>query len=148
MPRQPPHASSLRKGRVSEPGRVYLVTTVTHQRTPFFAEFHHARTLVTALRGEALHQRAETLAWVIMPDHLHWLLTLHPGARLSQVVGSVKSVTAHAIGQRLWQAGFHDHALRNEEDLPAIARYMVANPVRKGLVCRVGDWPHWDAIWL
>jgi len=60
----------------------------------------------------------------------------------------VKAVTAHRIGRRIWQDGFHDHALRQEEDLAEVARYIVANPLRAGLVERVGDYSHWDAVWL
>jgi putative transposase len=48
----------------------------------------------------------------------------------------------------VWQAGFHDHALRAEEDVVAVARYVVANPVRAGLVPRVGEYGLWDAKWL
>ncbi len=50
--------------------------------------------------------------------------------------------------QRLWQPGFHDRALRAEEDRLAAARYIVANPLRAGLVRRVADYPHWDCVWL
>jgi hypothetical protein len=46
------------------------------------------------------------------------------------------------------EAGFHDHAVRSEEELPALARYIVANPVRAGLVARTGLYPHWDAVWV
>jgi putative transposase len=49
---------------------------------------------------------------------------------------------------RLWQKGYHDRAIRREEDLLAVARYIVANPLRAGLVKRVGDYPLWDAVWL
>ena len=48
----------------------------------------------------------------------------------------------------LWQAAFHDHALREEEDLREISRYIVANPLRAGLVGSLADYPHWDAVWL
>jgi len=51
-------------------------------------------------------------------------------------------------GHSVWQDGFHDHALRREEDLKEVARYIIANPVRAGLVTRVGDYPLWDACWL
>ena len=34
------------------------------------------------------------------------------------------------------------------EDLVGVARYIVANPVRAGLVNRVGEYPYWDAVWL
>jgi putative transposase len=53
-----------------------------------------------------------------------------------------------ALGYPVWQRGFHDHALRKEEDIVSVARYIVANPVRDGLVRRIGDYPHWDAVWL
>jgi REP element-mobilizing transposase RayT len=51
-------------------------------------------------------------------------------------------------GQNVWQHGFHDHVLREEEDIANIARYIVANPLRAGLVNKVGDYPFWDAVWL
>lgn len=52
------------------------------------------------------------------------------------------------LNGQLWQAGYHDRALRREEDLRSVARYVVANPVRAGLVSRVGEYSHWDAIWV
>ncbi|MFB6261862.1 MAG: transposase, partial [Thiohalorhabdaceae bacterium] len=51
-------------------------------------------------------------------------------------------------GSPVWQPGFHDRAIRREEDLEAVARYVVANPLRAGLVDRIADYPHWDAAWL
>jgi REP element-mobilizing transposase RayT len=142
------HAKDLRKGRVSLAGQVYHITTVTLDRSPVFLDLRPARLLVNALRETQARDAATTLAFVIMPDHLHWLLHLGTGVSLSHVVGSVKSVTAHRIGRRVWQDGFHDHALRPEEDLAEVARYIVANPLRAGLVERVGEYPHWDAVWL
>ena len=49
---------------------------------------------------------------------------------------------------RVWAAGYHDRALRAEVDIPHVARYLVLNPVRAGLVARVGDYPFWDAVWI
>ncbi|MCW8907084.1 MAG: transposase [Sedimenticola sp.] len=136
----------MRKGRFSESGRIYLVTTVTKLRRPVFRELRAARSVVNALRAEERRGCAATLAYVLMPDHLHWLLELQGRALLSQVVGRVKSVTAHRYGRVLWQSGFHDHALRREEDLIAVARYIVANPLRERLVAHIGDYPHWHAV--
>jgi hypothetical protein len=48
----------------------------------------------------------------------------------------------------LWQPGFHDHAVRAEEDLRALARYVIQNPVRAGLATSVRQYPHWDAVWV
>lgn len=51
-------------------------------------------------------------------------------------------------GQAVWGSGFHDRALRVEEDLLGTARYIVHNPIRAGLVARSGLYPFWDAVWL
>ena len=143
-----PHANLLRKGRHSQENGVYLISTVTAHRRPIFADFFAARTLVQLIHHPDLTSRTQTLAYVVMPDHLHWLLQLGNTDPLSQCVQRLKSKSAKALNPELWQKGFHDRAVRKEEDLPAIARYVVANPVRAGLVSRVGAYPHWDAIWV
>jgi putative transposase len=141
------HGKDLRKGRLSETERIYHITTTTFQRRPLFSQFTEARIVIDAIRSEEENGQAATLAYVLMPDHLHWLMQLNSGA-LSDVVGRVKSITAHRIGRQVWQRGFYDHALRSDEDVMSVARYIIANPVRAGLVDRVGDYPYWDAIWL
>jgi len=143
-----PHAADLRNGRFSQPGGVYLVTTVTRDRLPVFKFFSSARCVVHTLLTEHAADRAMTLAFVVMPDHLHWLLTLGSSVSLSQVVRTVKSVVAHHLGGRVWQQGFHDHAVRAEEDLLAMGRYIVNNTVRSGLVSKAGHYSHWDAVWV
>jgi putative transposase len=147
------HTRDLRKGRFSEPGRPYLITTVVHNRCPLFAEWPIGRLLVDELRATENSGVVQSLAWVVMPDHLHWLVTLQSG-NLPALVQRVKSRSAISINHslrsqgKIWQKGFHDHALRKDEDLQAIARYIVANPLRAGLVEKIGDYPLWDAIWL
>ncbi|MBK3867719.1 transposase [Pseudomonas stutzeri] len=142
-----PASSRLRRGRCSTISQVYLVTTVTKHRASVFADLTAARTLIRTIREDARRGSHLTLAFVVMPDHLHWLLQLEQ-ASLSELVGRVKSLSARRLGGGVWQDGFHDRSLRGEEDLQAIARYIVANPLRAGLVERIGDYPHWDAVWL
>ncbi len=137
----------LRRGRCSLINQMYLVTAVTQRRTRVFEDFSAARTLILIMREDARRGSHETLAFVVMPDHLHWLLQLQEGS-LSDLVGRVKSISARRLGTRVWQDGFHDRALRDEDDLQAVARYIVANPLRAGLVERIGDYAHWDAVWL
>ena len=93
------------------------------------------------------------MAWVLMPDHVHWLLKLEQGS-LGSCMQAFKSRTARGINAvrgasgPVWQAGFYDHQLRNDEDLAAQARYVVANPLRRGLVDRIEDYPHWWCPWI
>lgn len=150
MPRKA-RSHRLRFGRVSEHGRIYLVTAVCADRQAWFSRFENGRCCVHAMRE--LESEANTLCFVVMPDHVHWLMQLE-GGDLSRVVQRVKGSTTRRIGQlrcrpcRIWQPGFHDRTLRREEDLQAVARYVVANPLRAGLVSNLGQYPLWDAIWL
>ena len=138
----------LRKGRVSIAGQVYSISTVTRSRSPVFADLHAARCLIRVLCEHQEMVRAETLAFVVMPEHLHWLMRLSEGQDLSSVVRSVKAIFSRRLGCAIWQKGFYDHAIRRDADLRAIARYIIANPLRAGLVVSIGEYPHWDAVWL
>ena len=140
-----PHQKNLRKGRYSQQGQVYHVTTATKDRNPLFLDMRNARILINVMYRQP---DAMTLAYVVMPDHLHWLLQLIGDADLSRTVQSIKSISAHEIGQPIWQSSYYDHALRKDEDMQSLARYIIANPLRAGLVNRIGDYPHWDAIWM
>jgi len=48
----------------------------------------------------------------------------------------------------VWQRGFHDHAVRREENLRALARYIIANPLRAGLTRSPAEYSFWDCVWL
>ena len=145
---------NLRKGRCSIPGQIYLVTTVSAGRRALFADFATARCVIAEMRRADELGSIGSLAWVLMPDHLHWLFQLGDHGSLENVMQGFKGRTARAInrgdGRRreIWQRGFHDHALRAEEDVRDVAHYLAANPLRAGLVKRLGDYPHWDAVWL
>lgn len=147
-----PHSRNLRKGRFSEPGRIYLVTVGTHRRIPIFHDWQAGRILIHEMKAAQDAGWVESMAWVVMPDHFHWLLALR-SASLPRLIQRVKSRSAIRINKhsglqgRVWQPGYHDHAMRGEEDLPEIARYVVANPLRSRLVEKIGDYPLWDAVW-
>lgn len=148
-----PGQQALRKGRFSGTGHIYHVTTTTFQRRPVFTDLWPARCLVAEMRALQTEEWLDTQAWVIMPDHLHWLFQLG-SSDLPRVMQRFKSRSAIAVNRllgsrdRLWQPGYHDHALRKDEDIRHVARYIVANPLRAGLVARLADYPHWDATWL
>ncbi|MCF4995065.1 transposase [Pseudomonas syringae] len=148
-----PASHRLRAGRFAEPHRIYLLTTITLGREPIFADFGLGRLVVHQFRRAQNLGLANTLAWVVMPDHFHWLVELE-SCSLSKLMRETKSLITREVnvaGNRkggLWQQGFHDRALRREDDLVRMARYVVANPLRAGLVKKLGDYPLWDAVWL
>ncbi|WP_231732473.1 MULTISPECIES: transposase [Stenotrophomonas] len=156
MPLQPSNPykghKSLRKGRASAAGQLYLITFTTNNRVPIFLDHQLATEMARALHNPKLWRDAELMAWVLMPDHWHGLIQLGDKSCLSALVRNIKSNTARYLPDSacrpVWGRGFHDRAMRREDDLRAIARYIVMNPVRAGLVTSVRFYAFWDAVWL
>ncbi|MDR6960591.1 REP element-mobilizing transposase RayT [Pseudomonas brassicacearum] len=148
-----PASHRLRIGRYGELNRIYLLTTNTIDRIPVFQDFALGKLVVDQFRYAQDMRWAKSLAWVVMPDHFHWLIELQQSS-LNKLMQKTKSLSTRAVnlstGRRgsLWQQGYHDRALRREEGLVRLARYVVANPLRARLVKRLGDYPLWDAIWV
>ena len=150
----PPGYNALCHGRWSEPGRPYMITTVVDKRVPIFRDIFLGRLVISEMMHLQKEGYVDSLAFVLMPDHLHWLLILKENADLSRVIGLLKGRSARRLNKQLnrsgpvWQPAFYDHAVRKDEDVRKLARYIVANPIRAGLVKRLMDYPLWDAVWL
>ena len=148
------HTRNLRKGRWSGKGQIYLVTTSSYQRQKIFLQASSAQILMDEINLLDLAGSCKSLAYVIMPDHLHWLFELGETYNLSQLIKRVKGRTARRINanrlstSRLWQSGFHDRAVRKHEELESIADYLLHNPVRAGLVTDPEDYPFKYSVWL
>ena len=138
----------LLRYRQSRPGALYILTTVTHDRRRLFDNPRNAEKVIDALRHVERSGRSHSLAWVIMPDHVHWLMELRSGS-LATCMNIFKSISSRKPGAgKAWQMGYHDHALRRDESIEQAARYIVGNPIRAGLAEYVGEYPHawcrWD----
>jgi REP element-mobilizing transposase RayT len=88
-----------------------------------------------------------------MPDHWHGMVELGSSTSLSGLIGHLKGASARAIARShpevrpVWQEGFHDRALRDEDALPDVARYIVWNPIRAGLAASPTGYPYWGSLW-
>jgi len=88
------------------------------------------------------HDRRRWHAWVflLMPDHLHAVMSFSPDVSMSRVVGDWKHYQKRQHGI-VWQEGYFDHRLRNAEQAVVKCHYIRMNPVRRGL-CKVPEeWP-------
>ena len=78
----------------------------------------------------------EIKKYVIMPDHIHLLVTIENGSmwastptnRVSNIVRSIKILTTKEIGQSIFQRSYYDHVIRNQEDYNEIWDYIENNP--------------------
>ena len=97
---------------------------------------------------------ASVRAWVLMPDHWHALLTLGERDTLSTLVGRFKAITSRAVEDRhrvngwLWGRGFSDQRLPARGGSGPGGARPGGQPLRAGLVERLGDYPYWNAAWL
>ena len=145
---------ALRRGRASVAAPLYLVTTVTLGRKILFADPLLACATARATLDSRIWRTSRLHCWVLMPDHWHAVLEVGDDDSLARVMARFKSSTAREVnvarggGDRVWQRAYHDHAMRRDEDLLSIARYVISNPRRAGLVASVGDYPYWNAAWL
>ncbi len=78
---------------------------------------------------------------LLMPDHLHLIVSVRPDLGLRAVIGNWKRYQATHLGIE-WQANFFDHRLRDEDEFRDKALYIRENPVRKQRVARSQDWPY------
>jgi len=96
---------------------------------------------------ETVRHRQEKYLWwpyllLLMPDHLHALLSFPPSDKpIRSIVSKWKEWTCKAIGI-VWQDDFFEHRLRHDESRREKADYILANPVRAKLVARPEDWPY------
>ena len=148
--------SALRHGRLSVTGWCHLLTTVTMDRTPWFNDPAVARTVSDLHRTHQLFGDAELIAWVLMPDHWHGVLRVGVKTSLPRAMNRFKTATAvmanRAMSRRgtLWARAFHDHSLRDEQQIHAAIGYVIANPVRAGLCAHSAAYPYWggDDGWI
>ena len=135
-----------RRARI--PGGCYFFTVVTHQRYPWLAQPAAVQTLGEVMRRVRAQRPFETLAMVVMPDHLHciWRLSFED-ADFSTRWLLIKPFMTHRLSGRvgvktLWQPRFWEHVLRDNNDLEKHTDYIHFNPVKHGLVAQVSQWPH------
>lgn len=85
-------------------------------------------------------------AWVIMPNHVHILITPNAGHELSDILHSIKSFTAHEANKQLnrtgqfWQHESFDRYIRNYKHYANVINYIENNPVKAGLCKTQSEW--------
>jgi putative transposase len=104
-----------------------------------------AESLMESARFYEARHRWYITAFLMMPDHVHALLSFQRDVAMSRVIGDWKHFHSHKHGV-IWQEGYFDHRLRDDErgeQLTAKIDYIRQNPVVAGLCVKAEDWPWW-----
>lgn len=131
------------------PNVIVFITGVTRDRIPYLGNKENLRLFWETMRCvQALHP-FNLLAYVILPEHFHWLMRVDDEeGNFSVVLQSIKRnytinfKKRHGITRsfNLWQARFWDHVIRDENDLNNHFDYIHWNPVKHGHVQKPEDW--------
>jgi putative transposase len=135
----------------TSPGWTYFVTTKAWQNVSVFQVQETAEILVRKIveyrdkKNYLLHE------FVLMPDHLHLLLTPSLTVSLEKVIQFIKGGSSHEIhvirgnNIQIWQPGFHESRVKDSADYKIKTDYIRFNPVAAKLVQRPQDWRYCSA---
>jgi putative transposase len=117
----------------------YFLTICTDRRRAHFQDKPAATWMTTQITHCLEPKQFAVVAFCVMPDHVHLLIEgLTDEADLGRVMHDWKQMTGfewkQRSGGRLWQQGFCDHVLREENPVLGVVRYILNNPIRAGLV--------------
>jgi putative transposase len=141
----------LKPTRSLNPHGTYFVNFSTWQRRRLFIVESYARLFLKTLYGYRRQGRFELHAFVVMPEHVHLLLTPAPGITLERSIQFIKGGYSHALGVEgrkgeVWQRGFTDHRIRDAADFDIHRNYIHENPVKRGLVTSASDYRYGSAF--
>jgi putative transposase len=116
--------------------RTFFVTTVTAQRRRLFQVDRNSLLLIQVLQENRAKSRLKLHAFVIMPDHLHLLLTPACDVSLEKAMQYIKGGFSFRLKSKfdVWEKGFNEHRIAGAPDYSNHLSYLEANPVRRALV--------------
>jgi putative transposase len=127
-------------------GELCSVTIAVQNRRPIFAQPELAEAAMEILRAQSRKTGVVVYGYCVMPDHVHLVISPSDGCDLVSFVGQYKILVqrvgwSKGVQGTFWQKSFWDHFLRSDEPLGRVVEYVLANPVRKGMVEDWRDYP-------
>ncbi|HXW05134.1 MAG TPA: transposase [Vicinamibacterales bacterium] len=125
----------------------YFLTFVTDARRPVFLTADTVDLVWRQIANAAARHRMEITAYCFMPDHLHLTVNgLHEASDCKAFIKAAKQYSGYHFGLnhrcRLWQRYCFERVLRDARECALAIGYIVANPVRSGLVEHPSEYPH------
>jgi putative transposase len=149
LPAKPysPHGHRLDRELYQQANCITFITICALPPAAPFVEPKLNRAVLDILAGLQYRLQCTVSTYCLMPNHLHYLVSSNTdGTSTLTFTDQFKGKSTNAswkLGWRgkLWQRDYYDHIVRANESLIAIARYILNNPVRKGLVATAAEWP-------
>jgi len=132
---------------ILNPTRTFFITTKASMGRRLFQTDRNANLLIDVLRSLVAERKFELHDFVIMPDHLHLLLTVHEDMTIEKAMQLIKGRYSHRLSHEfgykgeVWQRGFSEIQVLNKESFENHRNYIASNPVKAGLIPVEGDYP-------
>jgi putative transposase len=132
---------------ILSPSRTFFATTGTSMGRRLLQSERNAELLIDVLRSLVAERKFELDDFVIMPDHLHLLLTVFDEMTIERAMQLIKGRFSHRLSHELgyqgevWQRGFTEAQVMNRESLEKHREYIAQNPVKAGMVASADEFP-------
>lgn len=138
----------MKPTRLISPPGTYFVTFSTYQRRRLFVVESYVRLSLKILYQYRRQRKFCLHAFVLMPDHVHLLLTPALDVTLERAIQLIRGGYSHAVGgqREIWQKGFTDHRIRDSPDFAGHQLYIHQNPVMGKLAANPADYRYCSAF--
>jgi putative transposase len=127
--------------------RTFFVTTKASAGRRVLQSERNALLLIDVLRAYVAQERFQLDDFVIMPDHIHLLITVHSGMSVERAMQLIKGGFSYRLKKEtgylgeVWQRGFSDARIDGLESWKQHRRYIAENPVKAGLCDSPDQYP-------
>jgi len=138
----------------------YYITVVTQNRQPILID--NIELLRDSFRRSKKRYDYVINAIVILPDHIHMIITPKNPKDYSKIIALIKRSFTYGLDMKtkeeskfnlsassyrrnlsgVWQKRFYEHTIRDEKDYSKILDYIYINPIKHGLVKNIEDWKY------
>lgn len=124
-----------------------LITICSKDKKGIYSKSSFTRFSVDLLIELSKKNGIVLLAYCFMPDHVHFVVAVDEDKSIVDLVRKFKSISTiksrrFGFEGRIYQNRFYDHFIRKDEGLEKTVKYVLNNPVRKGLVEAWEDFPY------
>jgi putative transposase len=128
--------------RYQQQGDDHFITFSCHDRKPYLSTPGSKDIFLDSLERTRIQYQFEILGYVVMPEHVHLLLSEPPNAPLSKALQALKISVSRRLSERpFWQPRYYDFNVFTHYKHVEKLKYMHRNPVKRGLVTHAEDWP-------
>ena len=134
--------------QIARTSRTFFVTTKTSMGRALLQSDRNAMLFIDVLRSYVAGKKFKVHDFVVMPDHVHLFLTVGGEMSIEKAVQFIKGGFSYRLKREcgysgeVWQRGFSEVRVNDEDSFAKHREYIAQNPVKRGLVSEPGDYPY------